>query len=362
MTRPARALLDPKALKHNVARVRTYAPKARVMAVIKANAYGHGLSWAARTLDQADMLAVASIDEAAQLRGVGINKPICLLEGPFTPDEMPRIANYGFEPVIHHETQLQALEAAQTVSAIDVWLKIDTGMHRLGFAPAAVADALARLKRCPTVHGVRLMSHLASADDKSNPATPQQIERFLPLVQKHALEASLANSAGIVAWPQSHLDWVRPGIMLYGVSPLLGVAAAALDLQPVMTLQTALISVQQRKKGDPIGYGGEWRCPKDMSVGVAAIGYGDGYPRHAPPDTPVLVNGKRAPLVGRVSMDMITVDLSAQPDARVGDPVALWGPGLPVEEVAAKAGTIGYELLCHVADRIPRVVLDGDFS
>jgi alanine racemase len=355
MTRPARAILDVNALKHNLVRVRTYAPRSKVMAVIKANAYGHGLLWAARTLEEADALAVASIDEAAQLRGVGVSKPICLLEGSFSADELPRISNYGFEPALHHESQLQALEGAQLIRPVDVWLKVDTGMHRLGFAPETVENVIDRLRRCPNVRGIRIMSHLANADDTADPMTSQQLERFMPIVKRHESEASLANSAGIVAWSTTHLDWVRPGIMLYGVSPLLGSTAESLGLKPVMTLETRLIAVQKHPKDAPIGYGGAYRCPEDMPIGVAAIGYGDGYPRHAPIGTPVLVNGKRVPLIGRVSMDMITLDLRTQPEARVGDRVVLWGKGLPVEEIATLAGTIGYELLCHVADRIPRV-------
>jgi alanine racemase len=201
------------------------------------------------------------------------------------------------------------------------------------------------------------MSHFACADIPSDPETKSQIDSFHAQTGNLGLESSLANSAGILAWPQSHLDWVRPGIMLYGVSPMEQQSAAQLNLKPVMTLQTALIAVHPRRQGEAIGYGGDWRCPQDMPVGVAAIGYGDGYPRHATPGTPVLVNGQRAPLVGRVSMDMITLDLRTQPNAIVGDPVVLWGQGLPIEEMARNAGTIAYELLCHVTDRIPRVVI-----
>ncbi|MHB8535446.1 MAG: alanine racemase [Sulfuricaulis sp.] len=358
MSRPARALVDAGALRHNLQQVRRHAPRARVMAVIKANAYGHGLAWVAQSLnDAADAFGVSSVEEGLQLRLAGINRPICLLEGFFTPDELPMLAQHRLEPAIHNQNQLDVLEQASSTNKLTVWLKIDSGMHRLGFSPALAAEALKRLRQSPAVGDIRLMSHFARADIPSDPDTKSQIDGFLALVREFGLESSLANSAGILAWPQSHLDWVRPGILLYGVSPLEGQNAAVLDLKPVMTLQTALIAVHARRKSEAVGYGGDWRCPEDMPVGVATIGYGDGYPRHAAPGTPVLVNGVRVPLVGRVSMDMITLDLRNQPRARVGDPVIMWGKGLPVEEVARSAGTLSYELLCHVTERIPRVVV-----
>jgi alanine racemase len=358
MSRPARALLDAGALKHNLQQVRRHAPRARVMAVVKANGYGHGLVWVARTLgESADAFGVSSLEEAQLLRAAGISRPICLLEGFFTADELPRIAEQRLEPVVHQPDQLKALASAPVSPKLTVWVKVDTGMHRLGFLPAAVPEVLKQLHNMPAVASVRLMSHFARAEFPDDAVTRSQIDSFLSLSRGSGLETSLANSAGILAWPDSHLDWVRPGIMLYGASPLEHRSAAALDLRPVMTLESALIAVQARKKGDAIGYGGDWRCPEDMPVGVAAIGYGDGYPRHAPPGTPVLLNGRRVETVGRVSMDMITLDLRSQPQAKPGDPVVLWGRGLPVEEVAEKAGTLSYELLCHVTERVPRVVV-----
>jgi alanine racemase len=221
-----------------------------------------------------------------------------------------------------------------------------------------LATVRARIQKLP-VREIRLMTHFANADDVSDALTSRQIEAFRRHTAGYALEASLANSAGIVAWPESHADWVRPGIMLYGAAPLRGKSAQDFNLKPVMSLHTALIAVHRRRRGETVGYGGDFRCPEDMAVGVAAIGYGDGYPRHAPPGTPVLVNGARVPLIGRVSMDMITLDLRTQPQVRVGDPVVLWGEGLPVDEIATQAGTISYELLCHVTERIPRVVVKG---
>ncbi len=358
MTRPARALLSAQALRHNFGRVRACAPHAKVMAVIKANAYGHGLTWAARVLREADGFAVASVEEGAELRAAQVPQPICLLEGFFDAAELLLIAQQRLAPVIHHAGQMLSLEQAKGVGGLDVWLKVDTGMHRIGFLPEQAVDAAARLAACPAVSRVRWMSHFANADNRFDSATKYQTESFLKLVDGLDVERSLANSAGIVAWPASHLEWVRPGIMLYGASPLIGHSAVELDLKPVMTLQSQLIAVQRRKKGDAIGYGGDWICPEDMPVGVVAIGYGDGYPRHAPPGTPVLVNGARVPLIGRVSMDMTTLDLRALPQARVGDAVVLWGAGLPVDEVAALTGTISYELLCCVTSRIPRVEIE----
>lgn len=358
MSRPARALLDAGALKHNLQQVRLHAQRARVMAIVKADGYGHGLAWVAQTLGEAaDAFGVSSIEEGLQLRAAGVTRPICLLEGFFTADELPLLSMQHFEPVIHHDSQLNILAQASPLHRLTAWIKVDTGMHRLGFAPAVVPDVLKQLRNSRAVTGVRIMSHFARAEFANDNYTQTQIDDFANLTRNLGLETSLANSAGILSWPASHLDWVRPGIMLYGASPLMDRDAATLDLKPVMTLESALIAVQPRKKGDPIGYGGDWCCPEDMPVGVAAIGYGDGYPRHAPPGTPVLVNGRRVPTVGRVSMDMITLDLRSQPRARVGDPVVLWGRGLPVEEVAHNAGTVSYELLCHVTERIPRVVI-----
>lgn len=359
MSRPARALLDAGALKHNLQQVRRHAPRARIMAVVKANGYGHGLAWVARTLrESTDAFGVSSIEEGLQLRAAGITQPVCLLEGFFTADELPLLSQQRLEPVVHHEAQLRALATVPASSPLTVWVKVDTGMHRLGFPPAVVPEVLKQLRSAPAVAGARIMSHFARAEFSNDAVTQSQIDDFANLTRNLGLETSLANSAGILAWPASHLDWVRPGIMLYGASPLEQQGVAALDLRPVMTLESALIAVQPRKKGDAIGYGGDWRCPEDMPVGVAAIGYGDGYPRHAPPGTPVLVNGRRVPIVGRVSMDMITLDLRSQPQAKIGDPVVLWGQGLPVEEVAEKAGTLSYELLCHVTERIPRIVVN----
>ncbi|MFQ5995596.1 MAG: alanine racemase [Acidiferrobacterales bacterium] len=359
MTRPARALIDAQALRHNLDRVRQAAPQSKIMAVLKANGYGHGLISVARVLLEAHAFAVASFDEALTLRNAGVAHPTCLLEGFFDDAELGALNHYRFATVVHHESQLRRLERAAQPYPFDVWLKIDTGMHRIGFSPERVQAVLERLRQCRCVGRIRLMSHLANADDANDSTTTEQIARFTKLAKDSDMERSLANSAGILAWPGSHLDWVRPGIMLYGVSPLLDRTAEDLELQPAMTLTSQLIAVNRQRKGERVGYGGEWTCPEDMLVGVVAMGYGDGYPRHAPGQTPVLINGKRVPLIGRVSMDMITVDLRNQPDAKAGDPVVLWGKGLSVEEVAKRAGTIGYELLARMPARVPRVEVNA---
>ncbi|MHB8454999.1 MAG: alanine racemase [Acidiferrobacterales bacterium] len=360
MARPARVRLSAAALHHNFARVRAYAPDAKVMAVVKANGYGHGLTWVARALADADAFGVASVDEGLILRRAGTTSPICLLEGFFHADELPALSEYRLSTVVHHESQLWHLEQCAGIAPLDVWLKIDTGMHRIGFNPQQAVSAANRLRDCQAVGVLRLMSHFANADNRFDATTSFQIGLFEEITKALGGERSLANSAGIVAWPQSRLEWVRPGIMLYGVSPMIGQTAAQLGLRPVMTLQSEIIAVNRRRKGDTVGYGGDWVCPEDMPVGVVAIGYGDGYPRHAPTGTPVLVNGARATLIGRVSMDMITIDLRTLPDTKVGDPVVLWGDDLPVEEIATRCGTIGYELLCCVTPRVARVESDQD--
>jgi len=352
MTRPARARIDLQALQHNLGRARQAAPRSRVVAIIKANAYGHGLTPAAQALREADAFGVACLEEAVALREAGFDQRIVLLEGLFSADDIGLINGYRLDTVVHHPAQLDLLQDARLTRPLDVWLKIDSGMHRLGFAPGEAAAASARIAAVPQVATLRYMTHFACADEPDNERTPQQARVFSESLQSLAGERSLANSAAILGWPETHAEWVRPGIMLYGGSPLAGHTAEQLDLQPVMTLGTRLIAVSRHRRGEAIGYGGTWVCPEDMPVGVAAIGYGDGYPRHAPNGMPVLVNGARAALAGRVSMDMICIDLRAHPDAQVGDEVILWGRDLPVDEIAALAGTISYELLCGVSRRV----------
>lgn len=354
MTPVAQARVDLGALRHNLARARAAAPRARVMAIIKADAYGHGMLRVARALHDADAFGVARLEEALSLREAGIAQSIVLLEGVLDAAQLNAAAHQDLSLVLHHAAQVELIEhAAESLPPVKIWLKLDSGMHRLGFAPAEIPRIVQRLRHSKKVIApLRFMTHLANADERNDATTLRQMEVFQSALTGIEGERSVANSAGILGWPQTHAGWVRPGIMLYGVSPFLNDSAEAYGLRPVMTLSSRLIALRQNKKGDAIGYGGSYVCPSDMLIGVAAIGYGDGYPRHAQTGTPVLVNGQRASLIGRVSMDMITVDLSAQPQAKVGDPVILWGEGLAAEEVAHCASTIPYELLCGVARRV----------
>ncbi len=363
MSRVTRATINLAALKHNLAVAKKAAPPQKIMAVIKADAYGHGIARIAQSLEEVlteqDAFAVASIDEAVMLRAVGIKSSIVVLEGFNSSADLTLIQQHNITVVIHHISQVILLELhAELVNNIKCWLKIDTGMHRLGFPPGDVKKMYQRMLNAGVDTDIGLMTHLANADDRSDAKSKQQIELFNQIVSGNPAETSLANSAAILGWPEAHGHWVRPGIMLYGVNPFVksneyDVAnKLEADLKPVMTLSAALIAVNNISKDETIGYGSTWQCPEDMLVGVVSIGYGDGYPRHAPSGTPVLVNGKRVALIGRVSMDMIMVDLRKQPDAKVGDQVILWGEGLPVEEIAIAAGTIGYELLCRVTKRV----------
>lgn len=353
MTSTTRALIDLNALRHNLRRVRELAPASQIMAIIKADAYGHGIVRVAQALGDVDAFGVARFNEAIALREAGITQPIVLLGGFLEAAELPLICQHRLSVVVHQSSQLDMLEYTLLSTPVPVWLKVDSGMHRLGFPPNRVKDAWERLKRCPSVaKPLRLMTHLASADDRADDLTLKQLACFTASVAGLEAEQTIANSAAILGWPQTHADWVRPGLMLYGVSPFPGHTATQDGLKPVMTLSTKLIAKHALSKGASVGYGASWTCPQDMQVGIAAIGYGDGYPRHAVSGTPVLLNGQRVPLIGRVSMDMICVDLRSQPEASVGDPVILWGEGLPVEEVAQHASTIPYELLCAVARRV----------
>ncbi len=355
MTPAARALIDSSALRHNFQKAREAAPGSRMLAVVKADAYGHGAARVARALDEADGFAVARTEEGAELRACGISKPVLLLSGVSEDQELVLASSLNLDLVVHHESQIAPLERAHLEQPVGVWLKVDTGMHRLGFDLAELPGAWRRLGACASVAApIRLMTHLARADERQDASTGKQIARFRSLAQAQETELSIANSAGVLGWPESHGHWVRPGIMLYGISPFVGGRGEREGLRPVMTLTSRLIAVNHVRKGESIGYGGTWTCPEDMSVGVVAVGYGDGYPRHAPAGTPVLVNDARVELVGRVSMDLLAVDLRTQPAATAGDTVVLWGRGLPAEEVAEHVGTIGYELVSRVAPRVAR--------
>ncbi len=353
MNPAAYAELDLDALRHNLNIVRHKAPNAKIMAVIKANAYGHGLPRVAAALQEVEAIAVARVDEAIRLRKSGFTSRIVVLEGFSCLDELKDILNSHLEAVIHAEHQLALLKELRTDEVFSAWLKLDTGMNRLGFNKEGFALAYRQLQESRLIKKpIRLMTHLANADDPKNPATLRQIGEFRQAVRSFSGELSIANSAGILAWPDAITDWVRPGIMLFGVSPFLEDTAESYELRPVMSLHSRIIATKQLKVGDRVGYGSQWRCKKPTKLGVIAIGYGDGYPRHTHPETPVLVNGVRVPLVGRVSMDMITVDLDNCPEAKPGDPALLWGQGLPVEEIAVCAETIPYTLLCGITQRV----------
>ncbi len=358
MTRPSQARLDLSALRHNLAVARELAPRARLMAVVKANAYGHGAVTMARELEpRVDALAVACIEEALALREAGIRCPVLLLQGVFEASELPVAAASGFWITIDNDLQLQWLEQASLPQPVGCWLKIDTGMHRLGALPTQAASFYRRLLACGKVEGLPVLStHFASADELHNPQTRQQIELFESATAGLEGLRSAANSPATLAWPRAHYDWIRPGYMLWGNSPFTVSQPQADRLRPVMTLVSAVISVREIAAGERVGYGGSWQALRPSRVATVTIGYGDGYPRTAANGTPVLVNGRRAPLAGRVSMDMITVDVTDLPPVAVGDPVVLWGKGLPVDEIARHAGTIGYELLTRMPLRTPRVI------
>ena len=354
------ALIDLAALGHNLEVARRHAPRSRIWAVIKADAYGHGMEQAAAALMAADGFAVARLEEALRLRGAEVEYPILVLNGALSAEETAVAWEARLDLAVHQAEQADWLAALPVTAAVAhrplrIWLKVDTGMHRLGLDPAEVPRLQARLADCPVVAapGPGLLTHLANADELADPLSDLQCQRLRALAQP-GQALNIGNSAGILACPAARADWVRPGIMLYGGSPFGDRGAAALDLRPVMTLRTQISATHVYRAGERIGYGGTFVCPEDMPVGVAAIGYGDGYPRHAPTGTPVLVKGRRVPLIGRISMDSVTLDLRPCPEARPGDEAILWGPGLPVEEIATTAGTISYDLLCGVSPRVRR--------
>lgn len=349
--RPIRASISIGAMANNLRVARSLAGAAQVFAVVKANAYGHGLSRARRAFAAADGFAVLTLEEAANLRLMGVEHPILLLEGLFGADEIATCAELDLWPVLHHAAQLDWLQQQPPTRPLQVFLKFDSGMHRLGFPLADHAAIVARVRSLPGVAGITLMTHFAQADEAAG--VGWQLEPFLEEIAGHGLPWSSANSAALLRYPETQGAWTRPGIMLYGASPFADVSAAELGLRPAMTLQSEIISVQTLQPGEGAGYGQLFRADQTMRVGVVACGYADGYPRHALTGTPVLVDGHSSRTLGRVSMDMLCVDLSACPDVGVGAPVVLWGEGLPVDQVATASGTNSYELLCALAGRVP---------
>ena len=351
--KPATAKISSFALKHNLQVIKEKAPQSKIIAVVKANAYGHDVIFVSSALEQmVDCFDVARLEEALALRSSGIIKPILLLEGFFNEKDLPILAVNNIETVVHNREQLDALKEVTVPSPIKVWLKIDTGMHRLGVALDEVDYFYNELKKLPQIQPhLGFVSHFSRADELNSDYTELQISRFLEATQDKEGERSIAASGGILFWPQSHLEWIRPGIIMYGISPTDSVGAN-FGLIPVMNLTSSLIAVRHHKKGEPVGYGGIWTSPKDTKIGVVAIGYGDGYPRDVPEGTPVYLNGRIVPIVGRVSMDMLTVDLGTNSQDKVGDEVILWGKELPIETVAKFTGILSYELITKLTPRV----------
>lgn len=363
--RPAKARINLGALRHNLHIAKVRAETGKVLAVIKADAYGHGMEVVATALQQdADEFGVASLDDVVRLRHAGIMKPIICLSGFYHLDEVITFIQHDAVAVIYDAAQLQSLRdyslSPIANKTIKLWLKVDTGMGRLGFQPSEIETLATELTQLAGVELVGVLTHFSNSDEPLDNKNEQQFDAFTNLISQlkrsfPELQFSLSNSAAVLSRVDSTFDMIRPGIMLYGASPIIAQSAQDLDLRSVMTFESKLISIKEVKQGSTVGYGSTWQAPNDMRIGVVAVGYGDGYPRHAPTGTPVLVNGQRASLLGRVSMDLISIDLS-EIAAKVGDIITLWGEGLPIEEIAESAGTISYELFCGVTDRVARVV------
>ncbi|MCK7592471.1 alanine racemase [Pseudomarimonas salicorniae] len=353
MSRPASATIHTDALQHNLAEVRRRAPGSRVMAVVKADGYGHGLERVAQALAGADAFGVASIADAERIRATGSSKRIVLLSGFFEPADLSLIRRLQLDTVVHHETQLAMIEADRDPAPLRLWVKFDSGMHRLGFDLADAERVAERIRALPQCAEAPVwMTHFARSDEFEAAATADQVARFDAALECLGGARSLSNSAAVLGWPAAHRDWVRAGGALYGLSVVAGKTGADFGLRPAMSLTSRLVAVNHVPEGEAIGYGGVYVARRPLRVGIVALGYGDGYPRVAPSGTPVLVGGQRAPTVGRVSMDLMAIDLSHLPAAQVGDPVTLWGPDLPVEHIAEAAGTISYELTCGITRRV----------
>ena len=346
------AIIDLSAIQHNFSRIKTLLPNKKVIAMIKADAYGHGLVPVAQALKQADAFGVVHLTDAIKLRQAGIEQTIVLMRGALSSAEFAACHQYQCQPIIHQTEQIQLLQQLSLPHPIDVWLKLDTGMGRLGFSASQAMSSYQALLACHNVASIRFMTHLATIEEQGHATNALQLESIAQLQKQFIGEWSIAKSAAILSEVPLDNDWLRPGIMLYGVSPFTETKASSLHLKAAMTLQAPLISLRTLAKGEPIGYGSLWHCSKETRVGVVAIGYGQGYPRSLPQGTQVLLHGVRVPRIGSVCMDMIMLDLHACADAKVGDVVTLWGQGLPVEEIATLAGTLPHELLCGVSGRV----------
>ena len=357
--RPLNATIDPQALIHNFKRVKDFAPNSKVMSVLKANAYGHGLIESAIALNKSEGFSVLTLGEAIELREFGFNQEILMLEGIYEGYEVAIASKLNINVVLHNQEQLNQILDAKPKKPINVHLKVNTGMNRLGWMPEDLPQVFKVITSTPFIGKVTLMTHFSSADEKEGIAS--QMKVFNNIQNDHQFDRSVANSAALIRYPESHLEWVRPGIMLYGASPFDDSSINELDLKAVMSLDSQIISIQSLKKGESVGYGSSFVAESPIKIGVVACGYADGYPRHAPTGTPAMVDNVMTSTVGRVSMDMLYVDISKINDVKVGGRVELWGKNVPVDAVAKKAGTVGYELLCSIssAQRVPLRYLDG---
>lgn len=357
--RRTKALVRLGAISHNLNTAIRYAPGSKIMAVIKANAYGHGAVEVARALQSHDVatvpaFAVAFFDEAVQLRDAGISRPILVLQGTTADADVAEASEKDFWLMLNNQLQIDRVLRSDTKHPLRVWIKIDTGMHRLGLDVTELEAVLEALSASPNVRNdMVLCTHLACADELQNPMTGQQVKRLRSCAERFNLPLSIANSAGIMSWPETHADWNRPGYMLYGNSPMGTWGGDPKGLVSAMTMTSQVMTIQELAAGEGVGYGHDWVANKKSKIGVISIGYADGYPRHAANGTPVLVNGQRVPLAGRVSMDMISIDLTGLDNVKIGDPVELWGESLSVDEVASHAGTIGYAILGGLTGRVP---------
>ena len=357
--RPLKAFINQASLRHNLDTVKQLAPNSKIMSVVKANGYGHGLINVARGLSESDGFAVLSLNEAIDLREHGFEQDILLLEGAFEAYEISIAAKMHFNLVVHNLHQLQMIEKLKLNRPLDIHFKINTGMNRLGFNPQEAKEILKTLQNKSHFKSITLMTHFATADEPRG--VDWQLSVFDDIAKPFNFSRSVANSASIVNFKKTHLDWVRPGIMLYGASPIMGHKSSTLNIKPVMQLKSKIIAIQNLSKNDSVGYGESFKAKKDMRIAVVACGYADGYPRHAPTGTPVCVEGKKTSTVGRVSMDMLYIDVTYIPHASISSDVELWGEHVPVDDVAEKSGTVGYELLCAISasKRVPIEIVHG---
>ena len=357
--RPLKAYINLSALTFNLQLVKKIAKNSKVMAVLKANAYGHGLEESVKAIKSADGIAILTIDEAIKIRKAGFENTILLLEGLFTGEDIYEAEKLNLNLVLHNDLQIEYLEQVTLKTPINVHLKINTGMNRLGFPPDQVDYLIENLNANPNVSGITLMTHFATADEKEG--IEKQLNCFNQVTNNYNLSSSVANSAALCKFPEARLDWVRPGIMLYGASPFEDISAKKLDVKPVMSLVSKIIAIQDIKKGQSVGYGDNFIAKEDMRIGIVACGYGDGYPRHAKTGTPIFVHQKITTTIGRVSMDMLYVDLSKNAEAKIGSKVEMWGNHISVDEVAKNSDTVGYELLCNISasTRVPLEYLGG---